>query len=199
MGKIFCLMGKSNSGKDRVLNNLKLDDSLGLKTIVTYTTRPMREHEVNGVQYNFVTKDVIDKLNSEGKVIEQRMYNTIKGDWYYCTVDDGSIDLNDNNYIIITTLESYKDVSIYFGKDNVIPIYLEVEDGIRLSRAIKRESSQVKPNYIELCRRFLSDSEEFTDKNISSVGITKRFNNIDFNTCLEEIKETIKKNICIKS
>ena len=54
MGKIFYLMGKSSSGKDTMFKKLIEDKTLGLKTIVGYTTRPMREGECDGVEYFFV-------------------------------------------------------------------------------------------------------------------------------------------------
>ncbi len=54
MGKIFCLMGKSASGKDTIYRQLLLSEDLKLNKIVPYTTRPIREREKNGVQYYFV-------------------------------------------------------------------------------------------------------------------------------------------------
>ena len=48
MGKIICLMGKSSSGKDTIYKNLMEDKSLGLRKLIPYTTRPMREGEQEG-------------------------------------------------------------------------------------------------------------------------------------------------------
>lgn len=53
MGKIICLMGKSSSGKDTIYKNLMEDKSLGLRKLIPYTTRPMREGEQEGVEYHF--------------------------------------------------------------------------------------------------------------------------------------------------
>ena len=79
----------------------------------------------------------------------------------------------------------------YFEKE-LIPIYIEVEDGLRLERAIKREKEQKEAKYTELCRRFLADSKDFSEENLKKAGIKKRFQNIDLNTCLNEILREIK-------
>ena len=53
MGKIVLLMGKSTTGKDTIYKKLLENRTLGLKKVVLYTTRPMRQEEANGVQYFF--------------------------------------------------------------------------------------------------------------------------------------------------
>ena len=80
----------------------------------------------------------------------------------------------------------------YF-KEKLIPIYIEVEDGLRLERALKREHKQKEPKYEELCRRFIADSKDFSEENIIKAGIKKRFQNIDLDKCVNEIIEYINK------
>lgn len=195
MGKIFCLMGKSSSGKDTIFKQLKCDKELDLNIIVPYTTRPKRNNEIDGITYYFVDKSILDRYEKNGKMIEKRVYNTIKGDWYYCTIDDGNISINKNNYIIITTLEAYEKLQDYFGRENIVPIYINVDDGIRLERALERERMQETPNYDELCRRFLADSSDFSEEKLKKSGIEKYYNNIDLNQCIVQIKGDILKNI----
>ena len=57
------------------------------------------------------------------------------------------------------------------------PIYIEVDDGERLQRALDRERSQDTPQYAEMCRRFLADSADFSEENVARAGIRKRFYN----------------------
>ena len=57
MGKIFCLMGKSSSGKDTIFKELKDDTDLNLKPIISYTTRPKRVSETQGIEYFFIAKE----------------------------------------------------------------------------------------------------------------------------------------------
>ena len=48
MGKLFIIIGKSATGKDTIYKRLLEIDQLKLKTVVMYTTRPIRNSEVNG-------------------------------------------------------------------------------------------------------------------------------------------------------
>ena len=107
MGKIFCLMGKSSSGKDTIFKEISNKKELRLNPIVLYTTRPKRTNETNGVEYFFINEDKLEQFKDQGKIIECRKYDTVHGPWYYSTIDDGQIDLEKNNYIAIVTLEAY--------------------------------------------------------------------------------------------
>ena len=185
MGKIFYLMGKSASGKDTIYKKVK-EQLPELKTIVIYTTRPIREGERDGVEYFFKTEDEFHQLQQEGKVIESRTYQTIHGPWIYFTVDDGQFDREDH-LVAIGTLESYIQLRRYFGDEKVIPIYVEVEDGLRLERALERERKQTKPKYEEMCRRFLADSADFSEEKLEEAGITHKFLNVDVDKCVKEI------------
>lgn len=193
MSKIFIVMGKSSTGKDTIYKKLLEVEELQLKTAVIYTTRPIRKSEKNGVEYNFVDDETLEDLKQQNKIIEHRSYNTIHGTWHYFTVNDGQINLEEANYLMLGTLESYAQIREYFGIDRVIPIYLEVEDGTRLMRAMKREQKQEIPKYSEMCRRYLADEEDFSENNLIKCGITKRYQNMDINICLYEIAEDIKK------
>ncbi len=186
-------MGKSATGKDTIYKRLLESEELGLRTAVMYTTRPIRNMEQNGVEYFFVDEEELCRLQKENRIIEQRTYDTIHGPWHYFTVNDGQINLEEANYLMIGTLETYTQIRDYYGTEKVIPIYLEVEDGVRLTRALKREMKQEEPKYAEMCRRYLADDEDFSDENLKKWGITKRYQNLDINVCLYEVKEAIKK------
>ena len=79
----------------------------------------------------------------------------------------------------------------YYGADNILPLYVEVEDGERLARALARERRQAQPKYRELCRRFLADEEDFSEEKLRGLGIHRRICNEDIEHCLEEITEVI--------
>ena len=194
MSKIFYLMGKSASGKDTIYKKVK-EQLPELKTIVIYTTRPIREGELNGREYHFVDDDKLKELQDAGKVIELREYNTVHGIWKYFTADDGQFD-GDDNYLAIGTLESYVQLRDYFGQERLVPIYVEVEDGLRLERALARERQQATPKYEEMCRRFLADAADFSVDNLNKAGITRKFNNIDMDKCVGEIILGIQTEMC---
>lgn len=191
MGKIFYIMGKSSTGKDTIFKRLQKQKCLGLNTIVSYTTRPIRAGEKDGETYHFINEKILTRLEQEGRIIEKRSYDTVHGTWHYLTVLDEQIDLKHQDYMMIGTIESYVKIRDFFGKKYLVPIYIEVEDGARLSRALNRERRQKSPKYTEMCRRFLADAEDFSEERIAQAGITKRFQNVDFKKCLKEIVDYI--------
>ena len=190
MAKIFCIMGKSSSGKDTIYRKLLKDKKLALKKIITYTTRPMRDGEKEGVQYFFRTKDEMDAFEKQSRLVEKRVYHTILGDWYYFTVDDGQVE-KDGNYVIITTLDQFAQIRKYWKKDCVLPIYIEVDDGERLKRALRREMSQEKPQYEEMCRRFLADNKDFSKENLEAAKVDRVFENRTLTETVETISSYI--------
>lgn len=190
MGRIFYIMGKSSSGKDTIYKRLSARRS-DMKRIIPYTTRPVREGETDGVEYFFVDQKRLNDLMDEGRVIEVRSYDTKCGIWTYFTADDGQINLDRHDYLVIGTLVSYRALRDYFGSDKLVPIYIEVEDGLRLYRALQRERKEKVPKYAEMCRRFLADSEDFSEDNLRKAGIERRFENLDLDACLEEINRYI--------
>ena len=192
MGKIFCVMGKSATGKDTIYQKLLTESKLELKRIIPYTTRPIREGEVEGREYHFCTEEDVQRLDAEGRIVELRAYTTVYGIWKYFTVDDGNIQLEKENYLLIGTLEAYTKIRDYFGQDKVLPIYIEVEDGERLLRAIAREKSQDVPKYEEMCRRFLADAKDFSEENLLAAGIEKRFVNVELTDTLSKIENYMK-------
>ena len=126
------------------------------------------------------------------KVIEYREYQTVHGPWIYFTADDGQFD-GEEDVLAIGTLESYMQLKEYFGKERLVPIYIEVEDGLRLERALQREREQKEPKYKELCRRFLADAEDFSEERLLEAEIQTRYENKNMEVCLHEILLGIRK------
>lgn len=191
--KIIYIMGKSSSGKDTIFKKLK--EKLDVNTYVMYTTRPIREGEKEGVTYHYISDEKMQKYidgKENNKLIEYRTYQTVHGPWTYATIADEQFKTN-KDMMMLGTLESYEKMKKHFQKE-LLPIYIEVEDGLRLERALKREREQKEPKYAELCRRFLADSKDFSEENLKKAGIVKRFENIELDKCLNEILEEIKNN-----
>ncbi len=195
MGKIIYLMGKSSTGKDTIYKRLLDDRDLDLKTVVPYTTRPIRAGERNGREYFFTDEAGYKALKEQGKIIEDRTYSTFHGLWRYFTVNDSQLSDTDGNILMIGTLESYLRIRDYFGADKVLPVMIELNDGVRLQRALKREMKQETPKYEEMCRRFLADSSDFAEEKIREAGVTARFENDDLEKCLEKIRLYIKQRL----
>ena len=192
MGKIFYIMGKSSSGKDSIYRQLEENQELGLKRLVIYTTRPIRDGEKNGREYFFTDENKLKEFRRNGKLIEARTYQTVYGPWTYFTADDGQVSVGNDSYLGIGTLESYMRLREYYGNEVIWPVYIEVEDGERLERALAREKTQEVPKYEEMCRRFLADQNDFSEENILKAGIWTRFQNHNLDECVKEIGNYIK-------
>ncbi len=190
------MMGKSSSGKDTIYEEVLSRRELGLRPFIMYTTRPIRAKETDGVQYHFVTVEKLREMQEKRQVIELREYDTVYGKWYYFTADGDKIDMEHYDYLALGTLVSFRKVRDYYGAGRVVPIYIEVDDGNRLERALKRERKQIVPKYEEMCRRFLADQEDFSEENIRAAGITRRFrNDDDRQICMDEVASFIAQEI----
>ena len=185
-------MGKSSAGKDTIYSDLIGNEQLCLKRVIMYTTRPIRDSEEHGREYFFVDDDVARRLESQGKVIEMRVYHTMHGEWRYFTVDDQNLDLEEADYLGIGTLESYAKIREYYGDEKVVPIYIEVDDGLRLERALVRERLPQNRKFEEMCRRFLADAKDYSEENLQRAGINRRFHNEnERQQCVNEIIQFI--------
>lgn len=196
MSKLFVLMGKSATGKDTIYKRLLEDKRISLRTIVPYTTRPIRQEEKEGVEYHFVSREKFEEMKQEELVIESRDYQTIHGIWSYFTAYDGQFggESKDEKYLMINTLEGYEQIRDYFGEEKVVPLYIYVEDGIRLTRALKRERRQREPKYAEMCRRYLADEGDFSKEKLEKAGINKFYDNENIDRCVEQIVSCIQTN-----
>lgn len=183
-------MGKSATGKDTLYQRL-LTRFPELKTVVLYTTRPKRDGEEDGVTYHFTSKEQLQQFEQQKKVIEVRTYETVEGPWSYATIEDGQVNLENHSYLIIGTLESYEKLKAFYGKEQLEPLYIEVEDGLRLERALIRERTQKNPKYLELCRRYLADDEDFSKEKLEKSEIKRAFQNESMEACLTEIANVI--------
>lgn len=158
------LMGKSAAGKDTLLNKLVAQGKY--KPIISYTTRPMREGETDGVEYHFVTEtQFFEKINNT-QLLEYRYYDTlvngISQRWYY-----GSplIDIKSDNYIIILDVNGASEYIRLYDKDYIELVYLNVPDDVREERAKKRGSF----DKTEWDRRLKDDTEKFSKKNLRAL------------------------------
>ena len=193
MRYIFYITGKSASGKDSIYKALLEDKELRLNPMVLYTTRPMRDGEREGKEYYFVDENTYKKLEEENKVIECRTYNTVHGPWRYFTVSTAIDEGREEYYLGIGTLESFIRLKEYYGSGRMLPLYIEVEDGDRLIRAISREKASGRPDYKEMCRRYIADDKDFSEEMLSKAGIINelRFENKDLMECIEAVRSTI--------
>ena len=191
-GKLYIIMGKSATGKDTLYARIR-ERHPELLPVIPYTTRPIREGECEGEEYHFVDETAMRAMQKRGEIIETRCYHTVRGDWYYFTAADEQLAGNED-HIMITTLEGYEQIRDHFGEEQVIPIYIEVDDITRIERSIGREKKEDRPCIAEICRRYLADDEDFAEEKLSRDGIRNRVCNHDLDEAVAKIEEILAKN-----
>lgn len=184
LSRIFCIVGKSGSGKDTLYNKIINENKQRLVPVIPYTTRPRRTDEKNGVNYHFVSEQQLQKYKAANQIVELRQYNTIKGIWSYFTL---KFELEEGkDYILITTLEGVRGILEHYSSDIVHIVCLTLDDKERLLRCINREANQTEPNYLEVCRRYIADHEDFSEE------ILKHFKNVHYIDSTLSIEECLK-------
>lgn len=154
------LVGKSGCGKDSILR--KLVNDYNFNRIISWTSRPKRENEVDGLDYHFCNKVEFLYLIDNNKLLEYRAYNTLyKGKediWFYGLLKEK---LKAKNNVVVLDLVGAKSFIDYYGKENCKVFYIDVDEEERTKRAMKRGSFDIK----EWCRRLLTDEEDFSEDN----------------------------------
>lgn len=178
MNKLFVICGRSGVGKDTICRGLK-ERHPQLKELITYTTRKPRDGEKDGEAYHFCTEEQFQEFLEKGLIIEDRSYQTVSGLARYFTVLDSQFqDLGpDQDLIVVASLVQCQSYRSYFGPERVVPLYLELDEKELLLRAIQKESMQENPRYHEVCRRFLSEIEEYSPEQKEKSGVTRVFVN----------------------
>ena len=180
MNKVYCILGKSASGKSTIE---RLLEEKGLKRLISFTTRPMRENERTGVDYNYITIQEFENLKSNGQLLECTEYRG----WYY-GINSSQIDMKDDrDYLAVIEPHGYRQIKEKLG-DKVIGIYITIQDKERILRALNRE---IKPDVDEVVRRFMSDKDLF--KNIE-LEVDYIFENWYSYEVVENIMKIVKRN-----
>lgn len=149
---MLILVGKTSSGKDTIRN--ELIKTYSMKPIVTYTTRPMRDGEIDGVTYHYVTKEKFSELDYEGFFAETSSYNIETGEtWYYGTPIK---DLNKDS-IIISNPSGVKALKKLKEFDPVVA-YVYCDRDMTWNRLRQRGDKND-----EAVRRMAADDEDFKD------------------------------------
>ena len=152
MYKIIAIMGKAGSGKDSIMQEV-LAGSVRLHEIVSCTTRPKRENEVEGVNYFFYTPEQFGDKVINHEMLECTCFN----DWFYGTsfesVRSDCVNIGVFNPTGVEALIHNPDV-------DVIVFWINTSDKQRLLRQLNREND---PDVSEIIRRFKTDEEDFYD------------------------------------
>ena len=153
------LVGHGACGKDYMR---KIYQSRGFRYSKSHTTRPMREDEIQGKDYHFVSIEEFQKMIADDKMYE---FNEFNG-WFYGTSKEEFYKSN----IIVTNPAGVNSLSEEDRKNSVV-IFLDIDIDIRRERLKNRTMPGDTAD-----RRIQSDIEDF--KNFTNYDI--RITNGDF-------------------
>ena len=181
--KIIALFGEAGSGKDYIQKKIMETDfgKKNLSEIISCTTRPPREGEIDGVHYHFIpTSAEFFNWDNMHKWIEFTNFR----EWWYGT----SIDHLNKNKINIGVFNIKGINQILEDKEiDCLPIRIICSDKLRLTRQLNRERN---PDCIEICRRFQTDYKDFSSIPFEYKGVLNNTNEIM--PVLDIIEELIK-------
>lgn len=169
--KIIVILGASGSGKDTILGILK--ETYGFRGVVSYTARPPRKNETNGVDYHFISKKEFAKRLEEGFFAE----NTFYANNPYGFAREDLIE----GVILIACLDGLRQLRNELDLELFV-VYVSVREDVRTLRLYDRGD-----NPEEINRRIKSDKIDFRNASMEVDFILT--NNTDD---IEDLKRSIR-------
>lgn len=154
--KIIALFGESASGKDTIQKYIVSSWPDICSGIVSCTTRPKRDYEIDGVDYYFLNNIQFAEKVMNGDMLEATSFN----DWFYGTPYSS---LNKEKINVGVFNPAGMKALLADDRVDVIPIYVYASNKTRLLRSLSREEL---PNCYEICRRFMADTADFNEENL---------------------------------
>lgn len=154
--KLFCILGKSASGKTTILNEVL--SKLDIPVLLSCTTRPPRNDESNGVDYNFVTFTTFDQDYKNENILEYDVFriDNIKQTWVYYTKKSDLLLPNTSQIKIVSPTGLAQLMSNKELRNNIVSIYIDSPDKLRQKRYLSRSISPDNMN-----DRFSRDEKAF--------------------------------------
>ena len=170
---IIAIMGPSGSGKDTILNSV-LEETNTTKRIISCTTRPKRENEIEGKDYYFLSREDFIKIMEEDRFLTCTCFNG----WFYGILEDTlSEDKVNVGVFTPSDIQIINESICNENKDIALDVfYVEATDKNRLMRQLLREDS---PNIEEIIRRYTTDKKDFQFYNLDFDYITIENNTTD--------------------
>lgn len=148
------LVGPGASGKDTLKERFI---QRGYTPSISYTTRPPRDGETDGVHYHFTDKETFMKMVDDGEFYEWQEFGSEHGlDALYGTT---KVDFYKAN-IFIMTPDGLNDLSKKDREQSMI-MYLNIDEDIRRERLSKRNNFDTVDNRIEQDSRQFKDFTDF--------------------------------------
>lgn len=159
---MLVLFGKGASGKDTVLD--KLCSSYSFRKIITYTTRPPRKGEKDGVTYHFITKEEFEEKIRGDFFAEYATYTVADGSvWYYGSSIEDIEDASEKDAIILTP-NGVRNIKNKIKNLNCKIIYVYANEDTIRKRMAKRKDKEENARRIEHDRADFKGVEELADR-----------------------------------
>ena len=154
--KLFCILGKSASGKTTILNEVL--SKLDIPVLLSCTTRPPRNDESNGVDYNFVTFTAFDEDYKHENILEYDVYriDSLKETWVYYTKKSDLLLPTTSQIKIVSPTGLSQLMGNKELRDDIVSIYIDAPDKLRKKRYLTRSISPDNMN-----DRFARDEKAF--------------------------------------
>ena len=151
--KVIALYGKAGAGKDALLQATMKLAGTEVNEIISCTTRPPRQGEVNHINYHFVTLEEFTQMVLKGDMLEATEFRA----WWYGTpllsLDSDKVNIGVFNPAGMVALKEDPRLE-------VIPVKVEATDKVRLLRQLNREDD---PDVAEIIRRYQTDEKDFRE------------------------------------
>lgn len=182
MKKIIVLLGASATGKDTVAKHIS--EKYNMPMAISYTTRPMRSNETQGVEYYFISDGEMHEKFKNGEVIEHTSYYIQSEDVSY-TYANVVEEFEKGDYVLtILNPHGLYQFNKSQYKDNLVSIMLNCDARVRLIRSLNRDENV---NVKEVLDREIRDELDFIERR------PKTDYEIDTNKPLEEVFNNIDK------
>lgn len=176
---VLAIVGKSASGKDYFAKMLARE-IFYITPIVSWTTRPPREGEKEGIDYHFVSEEEFLAAKQKGEFLEWSSFNG----WYYGTPH--SVIETDDVYVGVFNLDGLSSLMLHQDMYDVLPIYMDAPWPVRLKRSIKREGKFSK----EMVRRMFADHRDFAHDKYNLIKKLGRNKSLHFdNEMVEQLPD----------
>lgn len=161
---LLCVLGRTASGKDSLVN--KLCERTGLKAITSYTTRPRREKE--GDTHIFTIRETYEQMQAEGNVAA---YTEIAGNLYWTTIDQ--LYKNDIYIIDPNGVKTLKDLNL--TNLRLVTVYINTPDEVREERALNLRKDDKKKFRV----RDYAEANQFREM-LKNADFDYAVSNVDF-------------------
>ena len=146
MVKCIVLTGAMASGKTSLAWFLEQE---GIKRVTTYTTRPKRPGEKDGVDYNYISEEEFLDLKKKHFFAETTHYDTVFGRWYYGSAKEDY--RSEEDKVIVLNPRGVMCLA-----EDAFVVLIDLPEEILVRRALLRGDTPE-----EITRRIISDKLDF--------------------------------------